>query len=121
MALIDGHLVSTGSEAEGPDVWPREPRCRVCRDPAVRRLVNDLLDWHGIPIISVGGNRTRRVTYADILGPVNEGREERDRISYSSLWIHAKRHYDTAAMADYWERWFYRELGKALRAKAKRV
>jgi len=73
----------------------------------VRRVANDLLDWHGIPIILAGVGRRRRVTYADILGPVNEGREERDRISYSSLWVHAKRQYDAAAMVDYGE-WLYR-------------
>jgi hypothetical protein len=25
----------------------KEPRCRICRDEAVRVLVNELLDWHG--------------------------------------------------------------------------
>jgi len=124
MALIGGHLVRTGSEAEGLDVWPQEPRCRVCRDPDVRRLVNDLLRWRGIPIILVGGNRRRRVNYGDILamlGPANEGREERDRITYSSLWIHAKRHYDTAAMVDYWETRFYQELRNAMRGSGRRT
>jgi|GEM_PF-7117130 len=29
----------------------REPRCRICRDESVRVLVNELLDWHGAPII----------------------------------------------------------------------
>ena len=39
------------------------------------------------------------ITYADILRdlePLNEGRDKRDRITYDSLWIHAKRHYDLA-------------------------
>ncbi|MGO9101094.1 hypothetical protein [Mycobacterium sp.] len=37
------------------------------------------------------------VTYADILRhlePLNEGRDKRDRITYDSVWNHAKRHYD---------------------------
>ena len=42
--------MSTKTRAERADVEPREPRCRICRDPDVRRLVNDLLDWRGVPI-----------------------------------------------------------------------
>jgi hypothetical protein len=124
MALLSGLLVRTQSEAEGLDVWPEEPRCRICRDPDVRRLVNDLLRWRGVPIIVVGGNRRRGVTYADILAmlePANEGREERDRITYDSLWIHSRRHYDTAAMIDYWEKRFYQELRNTMRGSGRRT
>lgn len=67
----------------------REPRCRICRDEAVRVLVNQLLDWHGAPII-LGGGKTHAVTYADILRdlePLNEGRDKRNRITYDSLWV----------------------------------
>src|SRR6478672_7806415 len=98
-------------------IQPREPRCRICRDSHVRRLVNDLLDLRGAPAIVVGGNKGRRITYTDILGmlePLNEGRDERERITYDSLWIHAKRHYDIDGIVDYWRAWFYRELRKAL-------
>lgn len=99
------------------DLEPREPRCRICRDPDVRRLVNDLLDWRGVPII-LGRGKTHRVTYADILRtlkPLDEGRVERDRITYDSLWIHAKRHYDFAGVVAYWGARMDRELRSALR------
>ena len=33
------------------DFERREPRCRICRDETVPVLVNELLDWHGAPII----------------------------------------------------------------------
>jgi hypothetical protein len=93
--------MSRTTRAELEDVWPREPRCRICRDENVRVLVNDLLDWRGAPII-LGRGKTHLVTYADILRelePVNAGRDERNRITYKSLWVHAKRHYDLAGIA----------------------
>jgi hypothetical protein len=117
MALIGGHLVRTESEAEGLDVWPQEPRCRVCRDPDVRRLVNDLLRWRGVPVFLEGG-KTHRITYAEILRalePINEVRDDRDRITYSSLWVHAKRHYDLDGVQAYWTAWFPREIHRQLR------
>src|SRR6478735_733453 len=98
--------MSTMTRAAEPvrtDFERREPRCRICRDESVRVLVNELLDWHGVPII-LGRGKTHRVTYADILrdlAPFNEGRDERDRITYDSLWVHAKRHYDLAGIAAY--------------------
>ena len=102
------------------DIERREPRCRVCRDETVRILVNELLDWHGVPII-LGRGKTHLVTYADILRdlePLNEGRDKRDRISYHSLWVHAKRHYDLAGTAAYWRTRMskeFKEFKKALR------
>ena len=81
----------------------REPRCRICCDEAVRVVVNELLDWHGVPIF-LGRGKTHRITYADILRdlePLNEGRDERHRITYDSLWVHANRHYDFAATSAY--------------------
>ena len=114
--------MSTKASAERADVMPREPRCRVCRDPAVRRLVNKLLDWRGIPVILEGGNKRRRITYTDILSmlePLNEGRDNKDRITYDSLWVHAKRHYTVEGMVDYWTAWFHRELRKALGGQRK--
>jgi hypothetical protein len=79
-------------------------------------LVNELLDWHGGPI-NLGRGKTHLVTYADILcdlEPLNGGRDKRDRITYDSLWIHAKRHYEIAGVMAY--RWaqMYRELRSAL-------
>ena len=110
--------MSTGSEAEPLDVWPREPRCRVCRDPAVRRVVNDFLRWHGVPVYLEGGKTRRTITYAKILRilePINEGRDEGDRITYCSLWVHAKRHYDLNGVQAYWRSWFPREIHRQLR------
>ena len=89
-----------------------EPRCRVCRDPDVRRRVNALLQWRGVPIFLEGG-KTHRITYADILRdlePINRGRAEGDRISYSSLRIHAKRHYELAGVVAYWSTWMDKQL-----------
>ena len=114
--------MSTKARPERVDIMPREPRCRICRDPDVRRLVNELLDLRGAPAIVVGGHRGRGITYTDILGmlePLNEGRDKRDRITYDSLWIHAKRHYTVEGMVDYWTAWFYRELRKALGGQRK--
>jgi hypothetical protein len=94
-----------------------EPRCRIGRDETLRILVNELLDWRGVPVFLEGG-KTHRVSYADILDklePLNEGHDEGDRITYSSLWIHAKRHYRIAAVAAYWRTQMVKELTSALR------
>jgi hypothetical protein len=82
----------------------------------VRVVVNKLLDWHGAPIILARG-KTHVVTYADILRdlePLNKGRDKRDRITYDSLWVHAKRHYDDAAITAYWRARMHKELMNAL-------
>jgi hypothetical protein len=82
----------------------REPRCRICRDEAVRIRVDSLLDWHGIPI-PVEANKFHVITYADILRdlePLNMGRAKKVRITYDSLWVHAKRHYDLKGLLDHW-------------------
>ncbi len=73
----------------------REPRCRICRDETVRSLANELLDLRGIPIFLRRG-RFHRITLTDImrdLEPLNEGRDERHRITYVGLWNHCQRHY----------------------------
>jgi hypothetical protein len=105
-------------EAEPPmaDFERREPRCRICRDENVRVLVNKLLDWHGAPII-LGRGKTHVVTYAEILRglePLNKGRDKKDRITYDSLRVHAKRHYDDAALTAYWRAQMHKELMNAL-------
>ena len=46
--------------------------------------------------------------------PADEGRDEKDRITYSSLWVHAKRHYDLAGTTAYWRARMHKELMKAL-------
>jgi hypothetical protein len=72
--------MTRAAEPVSADIERREPRCRICRDETVRIFVNDLLDWHGAPII-LGRGKTHVVTYADILrdlAPLNEGRDRRD-------------------------------------------
>ena len=93
------------------DVERREPRCRICRDETVRLAVNELLDWRGVPII-LGRGKTHRVTYVDILRAL--GPLDKDPITYSCLWVHAKRHYDLAGIAAYWGARMNRELRSAL-------
>ena len=70
----------------------------------------------GAPII-LGHGKTHVVTYADILRdlePLNEGRDKTDRITYDSLRVHAKRHYDDAAVTAYWRARMHKELMNAL-------
>ena len=109
--------MTRAAETLWADFERREPRCRICRDKTVRVLVNKLLDWQGAPII-LGRGKTHVVTYADILRdlePLNKGRDKRDRITYDSLWVHAKRHYDDAAITAYWRARMHKELRNALR------
>jgi hypothetical protein len=109
--------MTRAAELVWDDFERREPRCRICRDESVRVAVNKLLDWHGAPII-LGGGKTHVVTYADILRdlePLNKGRDNTDRITYDSLWVHAKRHYDDAAVTAYWRARMHKELINALR------
>ena len=94
----------------------KEPRCRICRDEDVRVLVNELLDWRGIPA-HFGTGKAHVVTYADILRelePVNRGRDKRNQITYDSLRLHAKRHYDLAGIMDYWEARLDKEMKNVL-------
>lgn len=94
----------------------REPRCRICRDETVRVVVNELLDWRGVPVILEGG-KTHFITLTEILRtlePLNEGRDKRHRISYESLWIHFQRHYGLAGRVAYWRTRMDKELRKAL-------
>ena len=61
----------------------------------MRVVANELLDWRGIPIF-LGRGRFHRITLTDImrdLEPLNEGRDERHRITYVGLWNHCQRHY----------------------------
>jgi hypothetical protein len=105
VASIDDFLMSMMTDPGRTAIERREPRCRICRDEAVRVLVNTLLDWHASPpswAVATG----HVDTYAAILRelePVNKGRDKKNRITYSSLWVHAKRHYELAGITDYWE------------------
>lgn len=113
--------VCTGQAAFKPityDVEVREPRCRICRDETVRVAVNELLNWRGVPVVQQDG-RSHAITLTEILAqlqPLNDGREKGDRITYNSLWIHAKRHYDLAGMAAYWNTRMLTEFTDALLA-----
>ena len=52
------------------------------------------------------------------LEPLNEARDKKDRITYDSLWVHAKRHYDLAGIAAYSSTRMskeFKEFKKALR------
>ncbi|HNK15515.1 MAG TPA: hypothetical protein PKL10_02500 [Nitrospira sp.] len=109
--------MSMKARAERVDVLPREPRCRICRDPDVRRLVNEMLDWRGFPI-HLGCGKKSVVTFASILRdmePLNEGRDIGDWITYNSLWVHAKRHYDIDGVVAYWGARIFKELRMGLR------
>jgi hypothetical protein len=112
--------IGRAGEPVTADFERREPRCRVCREETVRVLVNDRLDWRGVPII-LGRGKTHRITLTEILrglAPVNEGRDTRNQISYDSLWIHAQRDHDLAGIAAYWRtrtQKEFKEFKKALR------
>jgi hypothetical protein len=112
--------IPRGAEPVMVNLERREPRCRICREEPLRVVVNKLLDWHRVPII-MGPGKTHLVTYADILRdlePLTEGRDERHRITYDSLWIHAKRHYELAGTAAYWSTRMskeFKDFKKALR------
>lgn len=60
-----------------------ETRCRVCQDENTRQLVNRLLS-HGIAYSEIVG----------ILEPVNKLRRKNNKISYNSVWTHARRHFN---------------------------
>ena len=82
----------------------------------MRVLVNELLDWRGAPII-LGSGEIHMVTYADILRelePVNKARDKKNRITYDSLWVHAKRHYNLAGVTAYWRARMDKELRNVL-------
>jgi hypothetical protein len=108
--------IGRAGEPVTADFERREPRCRICRVETVRVVVNELLDWRGVPIIREGG-KTHRVTLTEILawlGPFNEGRDKRDQITYDALWVHFQRHYSFAGKAAYWRVRTFKEFKKAL-------
>jgi hypothetical protein len=97
---------SAESGAPEYEVQVREPRCRVCRHEAVRVLVNQMLDWHGVPVMVKGG-RAHRLTYSDILRgleSLNQGLHSGERITYDSLWVHAQRHHALDGMVAFWSK-----------------
>ena len=70
--------MTRAAEPVSADFERREPRCRICRDETVRILVNELLDWRGVPVIR-GRGKIHRITLTEILrdlAPLNEGRDK---------------------------------------------
>lgn len=83
----------------------------------MRIQVSQLLDWRGIRV-SLGRGKTHVVTYASILRDLeslNECSGKSERITYDSLWTHAKRHYDIDGIVAYWSTRIYKELRAGLR------
>jgi hypothetical protein len=93
-----------------------EPRCRICREPGLRTHVNESLLWRGAPVF-LPGRKGHIITLADILRhlePFNEARDPKNRITYSCLRIHAKRHYRVVWTSDDFRAWMTKEWRKAL-------
>ncbi|AHD23633.1 hypothetical protein Y013_04880 [Rhodococcus pyridinivorans SB3094] len=85
-ALDDLHEMS--DDTEGEFVLPLEPRCRVCRNDAVRGKVNEQL--------------ASGATYAAIhraLAEDNANVGEADRVTIDSIRRHAARHYPVQNVA----------------------
>ena len=109
-------MESADSVAPTYDIEVREPRCRVCRHEYIRVMVNGLLDWRGVPV-APGCRRSHRVTFADVardLEGLNETLPARERLTYASVWNHAKRHYSIEGAAAYWSKRSRRELQRAV-------
>lgn len=88
-------VISAGARAEAAAGLLPESRCRICRDPRIRRIVDELLSWRGAPVRV--GTRFRCITLAEVhrrLAPINADRGLGDQISYTSLWNHRWRHYE---------------------------
>ena len=78
----------------------------------MRRAVNDLLDWHGVALPGGG-----RIGYRDILTAIHRSDIVGaccGRLTYTSLWNHAKRHYDQEAVTAYWTGRLHTELSTVL-------
>jgi hypothetical protein len=61
VSLSDEHD-DQGGEPLRADFERREPRCRICRHETVRILVNQLLEWRGVPVI-LGRGKTHLATF----------------------------------------------------------
>jgi hypothetical protein len=59
-----------------------EGRCRVCQDEGSRKLVNRLLA-HGLGYAEI----------VSLLEPINRARRKNNKISYNSVFHHAKKHF----------------------------
>lgn len=81
-----------------------EPRCRICREPRTRKVVNDLLDLRWLPLLDLKTTRIPLTRILNALEPINAGRSGKDQITYASLWNHTKRHYEYNGVIAYWMR-----------------
>lgn len=72
-------------------------RCRICRDDDVRKMINTL---HGY------GLTTRSIQEIVESSGLNNGRSNKDQISYDVIWRHTKNHFDIDTPA----REIYREI-----------
>ena len=102
--VVRGHI--------GPAARPHVYRIRVAAEVSGIR--------HLPPVHSATSHQPSDPCSSDQVGPapLNEGHGKRDQISYHSLWVHAKRHYDLASTAAYWRTRMskeFKEFKKALR------
>jgi hypothetical protein len=82
-ATVAGHLADLRDKGE---LQPKvEPRCRICRDPQVLQIVNDLLA-HGHTYPSI----------VALLEPLNATRPAKSRITKACVFKHRK-HFDLRA------------------------
>lgn len=89
---VAGHLADLRDE--GKLELHVERRCRVCRDPQIRELVNKLLaHGHSYPAIVA------------LLEPLNATRARNRQITKACVWKHSKRHFNLQApTAAIWRR-----------------
>lgn len=107
-----GSRLGGRSRSHPPSVEIVEPRCRICRNSAVRRAVNGLLDWRGAPLPDGG-----TIGYQDILTAIRKDNlvpSYCGRLTYTSLWNHAQRHHDQDSVTAYWTSRLNRELSEVL-------
>jgi hypothetical protein len=107
------------TEADLMGLERAEARCKICRDPDLRLLVDALLDWHGVPVPLAGG-KMHRITYADVfraLEPFSVICADWERLTYNNVWLHAQRHHGLAGIAAYWSRRTEKEVRNFLKDK----
>lgn len=68
---------------EGQLVVRPSRKCYICRDDAMRILINKL--------IGLGQSNPEIM---EVLKPINDARPKKDRVNYRGLWRHTREHYD---------------------------
>lgn len=86
--LLERFSEASSSDSAGFSAFHLEPRCRVCRNDAVRLRVNDLLS---------GGASYAMVLRA--LGDDNTQLDKRDRVTIDSIRNHTQRHFPVQNVA----------------------